>query len=151
MRNNWKTFTVRYWNHPSNINDCFGNSISWVGKARTEEEAEKKARTANRSRHFRLSSCLPLKLPAAPDKPQFPADKFRGIRDLTVTISIPYRTNQRPRTKQIVEFIAETLEDKFSEFCDFSPGNRKTNADKLGVSDSTIMIQAGKQLVEVCL
>jgi hypothetical protein len=48
----WKTYVVRYWNHRSwedggSVNDCFGNSISWVGKARTEEEALRKSRAKN--------------------------------------------------------------------------------------------------------
>lgn len=50
--NHYKTYIVRYWNHPSwenggHINDCFGNSVSWVGKARTEGEALRKAKSAN--------------------------------------------------------------------------------------------------------
>jgi len=55
MKNNWNTWTVRYWNHETRhdgtgsgyINDCHGNSISWVGKARTEQEALRKAKYHN--------------------------------------------------------------------------------------------------------
>ena len=43
MIKQWPTYIVRYWNHDPRVNDCFGNSISWVGKARTSDEAMKKA------------------------------------------------------------------------------------------------------------
>ena len=57
MKNNWKKYIVRYWNHDnriyqvaqgtSTVNDCYGNSVSWTGKARTDEEAIRKARQTN--------------------------------------------------------------------------------------------------------
>lgn len=40
----WSTYVVRYWNHDPVINDCFANSVSWIGKARNENEAIKKAK-----------------------------------------------------------------------------------------------------------
>jgi hypothetical protein len=58
-RGEWPTWVVRYWNLNPAINDCHGNSISWVGKARTEEEAVRKAKAANighRMWRFRLHS-----------------------------------------------------------------------------------------------
>ena len=43
----WFTWVVRYWSHQNDgvhpINDCFGNSATWTGKARTKEEAVKRA------------------------------------------------------------------------------------------------------------
>ena len=44
----WNTWVVRYWSHDKGypgkyINDCFGNSATWTGKARTKEEAVKRA------------------------------------------------------------------------------------------------------------
>ena len=43
----WFTWVVRYWSHDNKgihpLNDCFGNSQSWTGKARTKEEAIKRA------------------------------------------------------------------------------------------------------------
>jgi len=52
MRNKYSTWIVRYWNHNNKanhpLNDCFGNSISWVGKARTQSEAFKKAEKFNK-------------------------------------------------------------------------------------------------------
>lgn len=63
MRNNYKQYVVRYWNHYTcgcfrPINDCWGNSISWVGKARTTEEALRKAKYKNSIHNlpFRLQS-----------------------------------------------------------------------------------------------
>ena len=41
--NRWPTWVVRYWGQDPRINDCFGNSVSWTGKARTKEEATKRA------------------------------------------------------------------------------------------------------------
>ncbi len=60
MRNEYKNYLVRFWNHykesgayyserlkvtiTPRLNDCAGNSVSWRGKARTEKEAIRKAR-----------------------------------------------------------------------------------------------------------
>lgn len=48
MKNNYKNYTVTYWdllsrNQGGTVNFCFGNSLSWVGRARTREEAIRKA------------------------------------------------------------------------------------------------------------
>lgn len=48
MKNNYKLYSVRYWDIPTRgqggtVNQCFGNSLLWTGKARTEEEAVRKA------------------------------------------------------------------------------------------------------------
>jgi len=52
----WMIFTVRYWDQDPRINDCFGNSVSWVGKARTCEEAIRKAKVKRNKIWFRLHS-----------------------------------------------------------------------------------------------
>jgi len=44
----WNTWVVRYWSHDNGypgkwINDCFGNSATWTGKARNKDEAAKRA------------------------------------------------------------------------------------------------------------
>ena len=39
----WPSWVVRYWGQDPKINDCFGNSATWTGKARTKEEAVKRA------------------------------------------------------------------------------------------------------------
>ncbi len=62
MPNNlYQSWTVRYWNHsqhPHRINDVFGNSLTWTGKARTEQEATRKARASSGdgNMNFRLHS-----------------------------------------------------------------------------------------------
>lgn len=66
MKNNWKIYIVRYWNHSNspigNVNDCFGNSLSKLVKARTESEALRKTKGINangigtESINFRLHS-----------------------------------------------------------------------------------------------
>lgn len=53
----YKNWVVRFWNHDIEINDCFGNSHLWFGKARTEAEASRKARTSRGSHwNFRVHS-----------------------------------------------------------------------------------------------
>lgn len=42
MKNNYKFYFVRYWNHAKGINDCWGNSQGMIIKARTEDEAKNK-------------------------------------------------------------------------------------------------------------
>lgn len=49
-------YTVRYWNGDERINDCWGNSVSWCGKARTLKEALRKAKKINGNSPFRIYS-----------------------------------------------------------------------------------------------
>lgn len=53
----WPTYIVRYWTQDPRINDCYGNSVKWAGKARTESEAIRKAKQFAMSSHvhFRLA------------------------------------------------------------------------------------------------
>lgn len=68
----FKPYLVRFWSHQQsggayydpklkcyivpNLNDCFGNSLTWRGQARTEDEAVKKAMKNNGEKNFRLHS-----------------------------------------------------------------------------------------------
>jgi hypothetical protein len=39
----WPIWIVRYWSQDPKINNCLGNLVSWHGKARTKEEAIRRA------------------------------------------------------------------------------------------------------------
>lgn len=59
----WPFYTVRYWNHIHDMpghpaNDCFGNSMVWMGKARSRHEAVKKAKKHSEkwTSRFRLNT-----------------------------------------------------------------------------------------------
>jgi hypothetical protein len=56
----WGIWIVRYWSQDPKINDCFGNSGTWIGKARTQQEAIKKAEKFVKqfSHWFRLHSAV---------------------------------------------------------------------------------------------
>lgn len=40
----WNTYVVRYWCHDQRVNDCYGNTVTWKGKARSPKDAEARAR-----------------------------------------------------------------------------------------------------------
>jgi hypothetical protein len=73
------------------------------------------------------------------------------MKTIEITISIP-QGNRRPRTKHVLERIAEILEDKLNEI-DGNPwqGHRSTVADSLGIGDTVPMLTAGKHIVEITL
>lgn len=50
--NQYQNYSVRYWNQDPKINNCFGNSISKTYKARTEQEAIRKAKNKCGSAYF---------------------------------------------------------------------------------------------------
>ena len=50
--NQYKNYSVRYWDQDPRINHCFGNSISKIYKARTEKEAIRKAKDKCGSIYF---------------------------------------------------------------------------------------------------
>ena len=55
----WKTWKVQYWTHTSRehggtINDCYGNSYHKLVRARTENEAKRKAKLMIPVHYFRF-------------------------------------------------------------------------------------------------
>lgn len=53
-RNNYVEWEVSYWAHHRSINDCAGNSSIWKGKARTPQEAARKANIKEGALWFRI-------------------------------------------------------------------------------------------------
>lgn len=74
------------------------------------------------------------------------------MKTIEITISIPQGRSQRPKTKKVLERIAEILECKLLEI-DGNPwrGDRATVADKLGIGDTVPTLTAGKHMVEITL
>jgi hypothetical protein len=69
------------------------------------------------------------------------------MNTININITIPQGT-QRKKTKQVLEKIAELLEEGMNNI-DFEATGTQTHADVLGVSDTVWTLTAGEHLVEV--
>jgi len=69
------------------------------------------------------------------------------MKNETIIITIPIGDRQRLRRREVLQAIADAIEDSLTNFADCP---MKTKADALGIGDSTLMLKFGKHIAEIC-